>query len=92
MPGLHPEFQVHHVSEGYSSVVLETLAAENAIVKSYRADLENGLTVEMALMGLMAIAWDCRTRGGMGIRFREGTKHWRIIVINGESGSLFCVM
>jgi hypothetical protein len=86
MPGLHPEFQVHHVSDGFSSVVLESLAAENAIVKSYRADLDNCLTVEMALMGLMAIAWDCRTRGGMGIKFREGTKHWRVIVINGEFG------
>jgi len=84
LPGLHPEFQVSQISDGYATVVLETLAAENAKHHTLRPDMENCLAVEMALMGLMAIAWDCRTRGGMGIRFHEGVKHWRVIVMNGE--------
>jgi hypothetical protein len=88
LPGLHPEFQVSQISDGYATVVLETLAAENARHHTLRPDLENYLAVEMALMGLMAIAWDCRTRGGMGIRFHEGVKHWRVIVMNGTSVSL----
>jgi hypothetical protein len=83
LPGLHPEFQVSQISDGYATVVLETLAAENAKHHTLRPDMENCLAVEMALMGLMAIAWDCRTRGGMGIRFHEGVKHWRVIVMNG---------
>jgi hypothetical protein len=81
LPGLHPEFQVSVVSEGYSSSVLSALAAESL---EFEVGLENGLGVEMVLMGLLAIAWDCRTRGGMGIRFRDGTTHWRGIVLNGE--------
>lgn len=85
LPGLHPEFQVSQISDGYATVVLETLAAENAKHHTLRPDMENCLAVQMALMGLMAIAWDCRTRGGMGIRFHEGVKHWRVIVMNGES-------
>ena len=82
LPGLHPEFQVDVVSEGYSASILSALAADEKL--PFRVDLENALGVEMILVGLMAIAWDCRTRGGMGIRFREGTKHWRSIVLNGE--------
>ena len=82
LPGLHPEFQVNVVSEGYSTAILSALAAEPQL--PFRVDLENALGVEMILIGLMAIAWDCRTRGGMGIRFREGTAHWRPIVMNGE--------
>lgn len=82
LPGLHPEFQVSVVSEGYSSSILSALAAEDRL--PFRVDAENSLGVEMILIGLMAIAWDCRTRGGMGIRFREGTKHWRSIVLNGK--------
>jgi len=88
LPGLHPEFQVSSISEGYATVVLETLAAENAKHHTLRPDLENCLAVEMALMGLMAIAWDCRTRGGMGIRFHAGVKHWRHIVMNGKHSLL----
>ncbi|ADV24181.1 hypothetical protein I305_05764 [Cryptococcus gattii E566] len=77
LPGLHPEFQVSTVADGYSSAILAALALEKL---SFKVDLENSLTVQMVLIGLIAIAWDCRTRGGMGIRFREGTKHWRSIV------------
>jgi hypothetical protein len=80
LPGLHPEFQVSVVSEGYSSAVLAALAADGA--PSIPVDLDNSLSVMMVLTGLCAIAWDCRTRGGMGIRFRDGTKHWRSIVLN----------
>ena len=85
LPGLHPEFQVSTVSEGYSASVLSALAAEARL--PFRVDLEGALGVEMILIGLMAIAWDCRTRGGMGIRFRDGTKHWRSIVLNGKQPS-----
>lgn len=81
LPGLHPEFQVSTVADGYSSAILAALALEKL---SFKVDLENSLTVQMVLIGLIAIAWDCRTRGGMGIRFREGTKHWRSIVFKGE--------
>lgn len=81
LPGLHPEFQVSGVSEGYSSAILSALAAEEKL--PFRVHLDDALTVEMVIMGLMAIAWDCRTRSGMGIRFKEGVKHWRSIVING---------
>ncbi|KAK8864734.1 hypothetical protein IAR55_001990 [Kwoniella newhampshirensis] len=79
LPGLHPEFEVSSVAEGYSSAILATLGAQKL---SFRVDLDNNLTVQMVLIGLLAIAWDCRTRGGMGIRFREGTKQWRSIVFN----------
>lgn len=82
LPGLHPEFQVSTVADGYSSAILAALALEKL---SFKVDLENSLTVQMVLIGLIAIAWDCRTRGGMGIRFREGTKHWRSIVFKGGS-------
>lgn len=82
LPGLHPEFQVSTVSDGYSSAILAALALEKL---SFKVNLENSLTVQMVLIGLIAIAWDCRTRGGMGIRFREGTKHWRSIVFKGGS-------
>ncbi|ODN72778.1 hypothetical protein L202_08213 [Cryptococcus amylolentus CBS 6039] len=77
LPGLHPEFQVSTVTDGYSSAILASLALEPL---AFKADLDNCLTVQMILIGLIAIAWDCRTRGGMGIRFKEGTKHWRSIV------------
>ncbi|WVQ77851.1 hypothetical protein IAR50_007548 [Cryptococcus sp. DSM 104548] len=77
LPGLHPEFQVSTVTDGYSAAILASLALEPL---SFKADLDNCLTVQMILIGLIAIAWDCRTRGGMGIRFKEGTKHWRSIV------------
>ncbi|WVN87696.1 uncharacterized protein L203_102884 [Cryptococcus depauperatus CBS 7841] len=77
LPGLHPEFQVTSVSDGYSAAVLAALSLEKF---SFKVDMDNSMTVQMVLIGLIAIAWDCRTRGGMGIRFREGTKHWRSIV------------
>lgn len=85
LPGLHPEFQVHHVADGYASAILASLACDSV---PFYADLDNALTVEMVVMGLMAIAWDCRTRGGMGIKFKEGTKHWRSVVMNGMSCNL----
>jgi hypothetical protein len=80
LPGLHPEFQVSVVSEGYSSAVLAALAADGA--PSIPVDLDNSLSVMMVLTGLCAIAWDCRTRGGMGIHFRDGSKGWRPVVLN----------
>ncbi|WWD16949.1 hypothetical protein CI109_101381 [Kwoniella shandongensis] len=79
LPGLHPEFQVNTIADGFSSAILAALGAQSL---SFKVDLENSLTVQMVMMGLLAIAWDCRTRGGMGIRFREGTKQWRSIVFN----------
>jgi hypothetical protein len=51
-------------------------------------DADNALAVEMVLMGVMAVAWDCRTRGGMGLKFREGTKQWRPLVLNGTCGAV----
>ena len=85
LPGLHPEFQVGHVSDGYSSAILSALAGDSCLTMPFKVDLDNVLSVEMVFMGLMAIAWDCRTRGGMGIRFKDGTKHWRGVVHNCES-------
>lgn len=86
LPGLHPEFQVSAVSEGYSAAVFAALAAEQPDHRlPFRVDLENKLADELVLIGLMAVAWDCRTRGGMGIRLRDGTKHWRGIVLHGAS-------
>ncbi|WWC88956.1 uncharacterized protein L201_003871 [Kwoniella dendrophila CBS 6074] len=80
LPGLHPEFTVTVVAEGYSSAIMSALSEEHKFL--FQVDLNNSLTCQMVLIGLIAIAWDCRTRGGMGIRFREGTKHWRSIVFN----------
>nr|XP_019007466.1 uncharacterized protein I206_07724 [Kwoniella pini CBS 10737]OCF46247.1 hypothetical protein I206_07724 [Kwoniella pini CBS 10737] len=80
LPGLHPEFTVTVVSEGYSSAIMSALSEEHKFL--FKVDLDNSLTIQMVLIGLIAIAWDCRTRGGMGIRFREGTKHWRSIVFS----------
>ena len=82
LPGLYPEFQVSVVSEGYSRSLLSALGAEQPSI--YKVDHENALSVEMILIGLMAVAWDCRTRGSMGIRFKEGTKHYRMAVLHGE--------
>lgn len=82
LPGLHPEFQVSTITEGYSSAVLSALAAEDRL--NFRLGLDDYLGVEMILIGLMAIAWDYRTKGGMGIKFREGGKGWRPIVLKGE--------
>lgn len=79
-PGLHPEFQVSVVTDGYSSAVLSALTAEGAPL--IKVDMDNSFAVSLVLTGLVAIAWDCRARGGMGIRFRDGTKHWRSIVLN----------
>ncbi|BEI93448.1 uncharacterized protein CcaverHIS019_0510760 [Cutaneotrichosporon cavernicola] len=78
-PGLHPKFQVNVIHEGYSSAVLSALAAESA---SSKVDTDNVFAVSLVLTGLLAIAWDCRTRGGLGLRFRDGSKHWRSIVLN----------
>lgn len=80
LPGLHPEFQVSVVTEGYSSAVLSALAAEGA--PPIKIDMDNSFAVSLVLTGLVAIAWDCRARGGMGLRFRDGTKHWRSFVLN----------
>nr|XP_018262672.1 uncharacterized protein I303_04151 [Kwoniella dejecticola CBS 10117]OBR84830.1 hypothetical protein I303_04151 [Kwoniella dejecticola CBS 10117] len=80
LPGLHPEFTVTVVAEGYSSAIMSALSEEHKFL--FKVDLDNSLTIQMVLIGLIAIAWDCRTRGGMGIRFREGTKHWRSIVFS----------
>jgi hypothetical protein len=86
LPGLHPEFQVSHVAEGFSKAVLYALSGSDS--PPYRVDHENALTVEMLLMGLMATAWDCRTRGGMGIRLKADVKQWRGAVMGGRSSSL----
>jgi hypothetical protein len=61
---------------------LTALGAEQPI--KFNIDLENELAVEMVIMGIMAIAWDCRTRGGMGIRFRDSSKAWRDIAMKGK--------
>lgn len=91
LPGLHPEFQVGHVPQGYSSAILSAFAADGNFNKvPFKVDMDNVLTVEMILMGIMAIAWDCRTRGGMGFRMKEGLKHWRSVVHNCESYSESC--
>ncbi|WVF71094.1 hypothetical protein IAT40_005891 [Kwoniella sp. CBS 6097] len=95
LPGLHPEFTVNIIAEGYSSAILSALAIDSfksssssstsasaALKLPFKVDLESCLTVQMVLIGLMAIAWDCRTRGGMGIRFKEGTRNWRQIVFS----------
>ena len=70
---------------------MSALAAENSLL-DFAVDMEHALSVEMVLMGLLAVAWDCRTRGGMGIRFREGTKQWRAIVLAGEWARLRCLL
>ena len=80
LPGLHPDFAVRTVSEGYSSSLLCALVAEEQL--KFGLDMENKLGAEMVLIGLMAVAWDCRTRGGMGLKL-SGTKPWRDIVLNG---------
>ncbi|CAK9785193.1 unnamed protein product [Cutaneotrichosporon oleaginosum] len=79
VPGLHPQFHVNVIHEGYSSAVLSALAAESAQTK---VEMDNPFAVSLVCTGLLAIAWDCRTRGGMGLRFRDGSKHWRSIVLN----------
>lgn len=78
-PGLHPEFHVNVIHEGYSSAVLSALAGDGAPTK---VNMDNAFAVSVVLTGLLATSWDCRTRGGMGLRFRDGSKHWRSIVLN----------
>jgi hypothetical protein len=62
--------------------VLEAFTIKEPTYK-FTIDLDNFLTCEMVLMGLMAIAWDCRTRGGMGLKTATG-EHWRVVVMRGE--------
>ena len=83
MPGIHPEFQVNSISEGYSSAVVSALACQKP--DPLVVDADHALGVEVVLIGLMAAAWDCRTKGNMGIRFKETTKHWREMLLNGGS-------
>lgn len=81
LPGLHPDFKVNVVTEGYSSNIFTALCAVPNF--DFAVNEESALGVQMILMGMMAVAWDCRTRGGMGVKFRDGTQHWRSIVLNG---------
>ncbi|RXK38273.1 hypothetical protein M231_04446 [Tremella mesenterica] len=80
LPGLHPEFMVNNIPDGYAAAVMSALGRERPL--PFMVDAENSLGVEMILCGLMAIAWDCRTRGGMGIRLQDGMKHWRYVVFH----------
>lgn len=84
LPGLHPDFEVKQVAEGYSSGVLRALAAEQDL--SFEMSVDNALGGMMAVFGLMAVGWDCRTRGGMGLKFKDGATNWRNIVLHGEPG------
>lgn len=86
LPGLHPDFEVKAIHGEYSAVVFSALASEARL--PLHIDADNALAVEMVLMGVMAVAWDCRTRGGMGLKFREGTKQWRPLVLNGTCGAV----
>jgi hypothetical protein len=81
LPGLHPDFAVQNVSEGYSSNLLCALVAEQKL--KFGLDVDHKFGAEMVLIGHMAVAWDCRTRGGMGMKM-SGDKSWREIVLNGE--------
>lgn len=82
MPGIHPEFQVNNIPEGYSSAIMCALACQTP--KPLLVDAEHALGVEMVLIGLIAVAWDCRTKGNMGIRYQDVSKHWRETVSEGE--------
>ena len=84
LPGLHPDFHVDHIPDGYAASVKKALAAEQG--QSLNIDHDSWFSAYMILMGLMAVAWDCRTRGGVGIRIPD-FKRWRGIVLVGEYGS-----
>jgi hypothetical protein len=50
----------------------------------FSVDVDSSLAVQMVLLGLMGTAWDHRIKGGMGIKFKEGAKHWRKLTQDGE--------
>ena len=79
LPGLHPDFQVNTVTEGFSAAILTLLGSEPL---PFKIDGEGYLGAELVLLGLMAAAWDCRTRGGMGLKMREN-KQWRGMMLSG---------
>lgn len=85
LPGLHPEFRVTQVPDGFSSAILSAMVAQADL--QFPVDLENTLAVQMVLLGLMGTAWDQRIKGGMGIKFKEGAKHWRKLTQDGEFGT-----
>ncbi len=86
MPTLNPEFNVSNVADGFAAAVLAALNSEQT--PQFKIDDNNKFAVEMVLMGLMAAAWDCKTKGQLGLRFRDSAKHWRDIIMNGESRQL----
>jgi hypothetical protein len=81
LPGLHPDFRITQIPDGYSSAILSAMVAQADL--QFVVDLENTLSVEMVLLGLMGTAWDHRTKGGMGIKFKDGAKHWRKLTQEG---------
>lgn len=82
MPGLHPEFQPSAISDGFSPAILSALISRPEA--HIAIDLDNSMSIQMILLGIMATAWDQRIKGGMGIRLKEGTKHWRRLTQDGE--------
>lgn len=82
LPGLHPEFRITQIPDGYSSAILSAMVAQADL--QFIVDLENYLAVQMVLLGLMGTAWDQRIKGGMGIKFKEGAKHWRKLTQDGQ--------
>ena len=83
LPGLHPDFAVSTVTEGFSASVLASLG--NEAVLPFQVDPEGYFGLELILIGVMACAWDFRTRGSMGLRAREVHKQWRPMALNGRS-------
>lgn len=85
----HGEFNHHQGAHhqqgegGYSPAILQALSVDstNGGQQAFKVDPDNSFSVMLILVGLSAIAWDSRTRGGMGIKFRDGTKHWRNIIL-----------
>lgn len=85
----HGEFNHHQGAHhqpgdgGYSPAILQALSVDNTQggQQAFKVDVDNSFSVMLILVGLSAIAWDSRTRGGMGIKFRDGTKHWRNIIL-----------
>jgi hypothetical protein len=88
LPGLHPDFEVKQVADGYSSGVLRALAAEQDL--TFEMSVDGALGGMMLVIGLMAVGWDCRTRGGMGLKFKDGATNWRNLVLHGETMTFFC--
>ncbi|KAM0753374.1 hypothetical protein T439DRAFT_324009 [Meredithblackwellia eburnea MCA 4105] len=82
LPVMNPEHFVESVKPGLSSCIQAALGVKGVSCLPFPVDDPDYLfSTELILMGLLAVAWDCRTRGGYGMNqpAKDGFNplHWK---------------